>query len=101
MDRVRILRGYSREMARQIPDNLDFAYVDGDHSWAGIETDWTIVSEKITPGGVVCLHDSLVPPGEEWRQTDSCLYFEDVIRTDPRFSVVEVVHSLAVLRKNE
>jgi len=98
-NRVRILRGYSRDIARQIPENLDFVFVDGDHSWEGIENDWVIVSEKIGSGGVVCLHDSLVPLGEEWRQLDSCRYFEDVIRTDPRFSVIEVVHSLAVLRK--
>ena len=98
-NRVRILRGYSGEMAAQMPDQLDFAFVDGDHSWGGIKTDWTIVSEKLLPGGVVCLHDSLIPAGEEWRHADSCVYFEDVIQNDPRFSVIEVVHSLAVLRR--
>jgi predicted O-methyltransferase YrrM len=98
-DRIRILRGYSAQMAGQIPDQLDFAFVDGDHSWEGIKTDWAIVSEKILPGGVVCLHDSLTPMGEKWRQVDSCVYFEDVIQNDVRFSVIEVVHSLAVLRK--
>jgi predicted O-methyltransferase YrrM len=98
-DRVRILRGYSGEMAGHVPDRLDFAFVDGDHSWEGIKTDWTIVSEKMLSGGVVCLHDSLTPAGEGWRRPDSCVYFEDVIQHDPRFSVIEVVHSLAVLRK--
>lgn len=97
--RIRVLRGYSGEVAGQIPDKLDFAFVDGDHSWGGIKTDWTIISEKMLSGGVVCLHDSLTPAGEEWRHADSCVYFEDVIRNDPRFSVIEVVHSLAVLRK--
>jgi len=97
--RVRFLRGYSREMAEQMPNELDFAFVDGDHSWEGIKTDWTIVSERMLPGGVVCLHDSLVPIGEGWRHPDSCAYFEGVIRFDLRFSVIEVVHSLAVLRK--
>jgi predicted O-methyltransferase YrrM len=82
-----------------MPDHLDFAFVDGDHSWEGIKTDWTIVSEKIHPGGVVCMHDSFTPAGEEWRHLDSCVYFEKVIRSDARFSVIEVIHSLAVLRK--
>lgn len=99
LNRVRVLCGYSGEMSSQMPDQLDFAFVDGDHSWEGIKTDWTIVSEKMLPGGVVCLHDSLTPAGEEWRHADSCVYFEDVIQNDPRFSVIEVVHSLAVLRK--
>jgi predicted O-methyltransferase YrrM len=97
--RVRILRGYSREMMDRIPDKLDFAFVDGDHSWEGVKIDWTVVSQKMILGGVVCLHDSLVPVGEDWRYLDSCVYFEDVIRADSRFSVIDEVHSLAVLRK--
>jgi len=99
-NRVRILRGYSYEMADQMPNELDFAFVDGDHSWEGIQNDWTLISEKISPGGVICLHDSVTPSGEDWRHLDSCDYFEKVIQHDARFSVIEVVHSLAVLRKN-
>ena len=72
--RVRVLCGYSREMAGQMPDQLHFVFVDGDHSLEGIKT----VSEKILPGGAVCLHDSLTPAGEELRHADSCVYFEDV-----------------------
>lgn len=53
----------------------------------------------IVPEGVVCLHDSLTPAGEEWRRANSCVYFEDVIQNDPRFFVIEVVHSLVVLRR--
>jgi len=98
-NRIRILRGYSREMSSQMPDQLDFAFVDGDHSWEGIKTDWTIISEKMLPGGVVCLHDSFTPAGEDWRCLDSCVYFERVIQNDARFSLIEVVHSLVVLRK--
>lgn len=98
-NRIRILRGYSREVANQIPDQLDFAFIDGDHSWEGIKTDWTIVSEKLISGGVVCLHDSFVPLGEDWRNLDSCLYFEKVVQKDTRFCLVESVHSLAVLRR--
>jgi predicted O-methyltransferase YrrM len=98
-NRIRILRGYSLEMASQIPDQLDFAFVDGDHTWEGIKTDWTIISEKMLRGGVVCLHDSFTPAGEDWRHLDSCVYFEKVIQNDARFCLIEAVHSLAVLRK--
>jgi predicted O-methyltransferase YrrM len=99
MNRVRILRGYSREMESQMPVQLDFAFVDGDHSWEGIKTDWMIVSERMLPGAVVCLHDSFAPAGEDWRHLDSCVYFEKVIQNDDRFCLIEVVHSLAVLRR--
>jgi predicted O-methyltransferase YrrM len=98
-NRIRILRGHSREVASQVPDWLDFAFIDGDHSWEGIKTDWTIVSERMLPGGVVCLHDSFTPASEGWRYPDSCVYFEKVIQNDPRFCLIEAVHSLAVLRR--
>jgi len=100
-NRTRILRGYSGEMAAQTPDHLDFAFVDGDHSWEGIKTDWSLVSEKMRSGGVVCLHDSFAPAGEDWRRLDCSVYFEEVIQKDARFCFIERVHSLAVLRKLE
>jgi hypothetical protein len=81
-----------------MPDQLDFALVDGDHSWEGIRTDGMIVSKKILPGGGVCMHDSLTPIGEDWQHLDSCVYFEKVIQNDARFSLIEVVHSLVVLK---
>ncbi len=99
-NRVRFIRGYSGQVAAQMPaTDLDFAFIDGDHSRSGIETDWKIVSGRMRPGAVVCLHDSVVPPGEGWRRLDSCGHFEDVIRRDPRFETIEIVHSMAVLRR--
>ena len=100
-NRIRFLRGYSRDLAKTIPDGLDFAFVDGDHSWGGIDTDWRIVADKVISNGVICLHDALVPPGQEWRRLESCRYFESVIVPDPRFSVLETIHSLAVLQKDK
>jgi predicted O-methyltransferase YrrM len=97
--RIHIIRCYSHGATQQLPERLDFAFIDGDHSRSGIETDWRIVSERMRSQGVVCLHDSVVPPGEEWRRLDSCDYFESVIRCDPRFDTVEIVHSMAVVRR--
>jgi len=46
----------------------------------GMSTDCKIVSEKMLPGGVVCLHDSFNPAGKDWRPLDSCLYFKTCSR---------------------
>lgn len=98
-DRIRIIRRRSEEAVPEMPECLDFAFIDGDHSRASIATDWEIVSSKIRSGGIVCLHDSVVPPKQEWRRLDSCDYFEHVISRDPRFNLLETVHSMAVLRR--
>jgi predicted O-methyltransferase YrrM len=36
---------------------IDFAYIDGDHSYAGIESDTRHVWERLIPGGVIVFHD--------------------------------------------
>lgn len=86
-------------MADQIPYELDFAFIDGDHSWRGIEADWKIVPAHVAKGGVICLHDTVLPAQEPWRKLDSMDYFEQVISKDPAFEFVEAVHSLTVLRR--
>lgn len=49
-------------MAAQMPDELDFAFADGDHSWEGINIDWTLVSEKVhSEEWFACTIVSLLP----------------------------------------
>jgi predicted O-methyltransferase YrrM len=98
-DRIVILRGFSSEMAGRIPEGLDFIFVDGDHSRAGIEGDWKIVKAKLREGGIVCLHDTVIPTDEPWRTLDSVRFFEEVIANDRGFRLVKQVHSMSVLEK--
>jgi predicted O-methyltransferase YrrM len=98
-DRIKILRAFSAEIENQLPSNLDFAFIDGDHSWNGIETDWRIVSPRLACGAVICLHDSVTPAAAPWLQLDSIRFYHDVIAADERFEPLEIVQSMAVLRK--
>ena len=97
--RVQVLRGFSQEMAAEMPNEIDFAFIDGDHSWSGIETDWNLISPRVIRGGVVCLHDTAIPAEEPWRIFDSVRFYEENIATDPTFEAVETVYSLRVVRK--
>ena len=99
IDRCTIHRDLSTNAQGALPAELDFAFIDGDHSWAGVETDWRIVAPRIMRGSCVCLHDSLTPATEPWRKLDSQRFFSEVIALDPAFELVESVHSLVVLRK--
>ncbi len=99
LGRVQFIRHLSSEVGEELPCGLDFAFVDGDHSWSGISTDWKLVCDRLRSGGIVCLHDTVVPPAEPWRHPDSVRYFEEVVLRDPRFDVIEVVHSMSVLRR--
>jgi predicted O-methyltransferase YrrM len=99
LDRIVFLRGFSGEVRQQIPSDLDFCFVDGDHSWSGIDTDWNIVVEKLAPRGIACLHDVFVPPAMEWRRLDSSRYFQEVIAVNSDFELVDQVCTLAVMRR--
>lgn len=41
---------------------VDFAYVDGDHSYRGLRKDIFLVRELLRPGGYMVLHDTLAVP---------------------------------------
>lgn len=99
-NRIRIVRGYSRDVAEQLPGKVDFAFIDGDHSWSGIETDWNLIVERMVSSGIVCLHDTAIPPTEPWRKLESSRFYDEVIAKDPRFETIETVHSTRVVRKS-
>ena len=51
-DKIVILRGKTTEIIKNIPDNeLDFAYIDGDHTLKGITIDLIRLFDKIRVGG--------------------------------------------------
>jgi predicted O-methyltransferase YrrM len=74
--------------------DIDFVFIDGDHSWEGIAGDWDGFSVLICSGGIIALHDS--------RNRGGCgseRFTNEVILKDPRFHVVETEHSLTVLER--
>lgn len=37
---------------------IDFLFIDGDHSYTGVRTDWLNWAPHVAPGGVVAFHDT-------------------------------------------
>lgn len=96
---ARLVRARSADAARQWADPIDFLFIDGDHSWEGIDADWRGWSGLVSPGGVVALHDSRCVAGKP--DLDSVRYTEQVVLHDRRFEAIEVVESLTILRRRE
>lgn len=58
-DRCTIIKGYSTEAATLFtPASLDFVFLDGDHSEAGVRADIEAWRPKIRPGGMLTGHDA-------------------------------------------
>jgi predicted O-methyltransferase YrrM len=63
----------TREKVRSITQEVDLLFIDGDHSYAGVQNDFRMYSELVRPGGIVVLHDISYPNlegCEVWRFWD-------------------------------
>ena len=98
--KIEIVRAFSPEANKQIDGDFDFIFIDGDHSLEGIKQDWNDWSARVQPGGVIGLHDTLVPAhNPKVSSLGSHRYFMDQIQHDERYEIVEQVDSLSVLRR--
>jgi predicted O-methyltransferase YrrM len=53
-----ILRDYSHNVAKQWNRPIDFLFIDGDHSYAGVKSDFESFAPWLTPNALVAFHDS-------------------------------------------
>lgn len=40
-------------------DSIDFLFIDGDHTYQAVMTDWLLYSPLVKSGGIIAFHDSL------------------------------------------
>jgi methyltransferase family protein len=60
---------FSSAAANDWNGQIDFLFIDGDHSDAGVRQDWDDWHRHVVPGGIVAFHDAAVFPGG-WSQPD-------------------------------
>ncbi|SFV31363.1 class I SAM-dependent methyltransferase [Thermoflavifilum thermophilum] len=100
MNKVIWIEDLSSAVASMIPENLDFIFIDGDHTWNGIEADWLNYSKKVSIGGYIALHDTHCKQGEDVsHKLDTYKYYREVIAKDERFEEIDSIDSLSVLRR--
>lgn len=56
-DRLKLIRKPSVGATDDVPDNLDFIYIDGDHSYQGVFDDLCAWFKKVRVGGIIAGHD--------------------------------------------
>lgn len=57
LSNVTFIRKKSEDATEDIPDNLDFCYIDGDHSYKSVKTEIELYYPKIKVGGLIGGHD--------------------------------------------
>lgn len=74
-DRVQFVRGLSYEVVDQIPSNLRFLYIDGNHKYKYVKQELELYYDKIIPGGII-IGDDAVDVDESKRDKEGDVFIE-------------------------
>ena len=88
-----------KEFQETQKEPIDFLFIDGDHSFEGLRSDWEAWSSLVGLGGVIALHDSCSSKARNIDEAGSVKYTDSVIRNDSRFDFVEAVDTLSIFRR--
>ena len=95
---VKFLRGLSHQMASAAPNDIDFLFVDGDHSYEAVVRDWNDWFPKVRNGGILALHDCLIAPNSP-QPLGSTRFYEEVLLSLPGIRLLETEGCLAVFAR--
>jgi predicted O-methyltransferase YrrM len=97
--KVRFVRSDSAGAVASLPSQVDFFFVDGDHSYEGLAADWKVVKQLLKPGGIAAFHDVIPVNGSDVYSHGSVRFFDEVVAHDPEFRRVDGMRSLAVIQR--
>lgn len=102
-NQVKFVRATAKDAATEFGKSMgakfEFVFIDGDHSYDGLRTDWESWTPLIVRGGIVALHDSRSTATKNLDDAGSVIYTREIVRSDQRFELVEEIDTLTVLRR--
>jgi predicted O-methyltransferase YrrM len=97
--KVRLIKKKSSDAVCDINCGIDFCFIDGEHTLEALEKDWSDWSAKLVPQGFIGLHDTAFVSTGDYNNFELISYFEEIIKFDNRFELVERIGSLNILKK--
>lgn len=102
---VKFLECYSEQAFEQFrsieSEPIDFLFIDGDHTYEGVQIDWESWTPYLKRGGIVALHDSRAHPGRDIHTMGPARFTRDVVLKSAEFTVISEVDSLTVLTRRQ
>lgn len=96
-DRATMVQGYSREVAKTIPDeSLDFVFIDANHAFEFVVEDIAAWEPKVRKGGIVYGHDY-----DDYQSDRYKWKFMQVVEAVDGWVKAKKIHPLFVLRGNK
>lgn len=90
ISKVKIVKGYSWEVAKSWEKDIDMLFIDGDHRYEAVKKDFSSWEPHVIKGGRILVHDTNF---EGVRKA-----YEEILGS-PRFLLEEKVGTLAVIKK--
>jgi predicted O-methyltransferase YrrM len=94
---------FSFEAVRDWVDQIDFLFIDGDHSETGVQRDWDDWHQYVIPGGLVAFHDAAIFQGGWPQQNWGPVRLVDRLfrsRTLSGWRIVHEVDSLVFVQRS-
>ncbi|UMR36903.1 class I SAM-dependent methyltransferase [Paenibacillus polymyxa] len=64
---------------------IDLLFIDGDHSYGGVSSDFRMYQELVAPGGMIAFHDISMRPETWGRGYDVGVFWDEVKQSYPSF----------------
>jgi predicted O-methyltransferase YrrM len=78
---------------------VEVVFIDGDHSYEGLELDWLAWSDRVNSGGIIALHDSVSSHVRNIDDAGSVRFTREKVMSDLRFERAGLVDSLTLWRR--
>jgi predicted O-methyltransferase YrrM len=99
-DKIRLIEKYSYDAVNDVSEEIDFIFIDGDHSYKGLKLDWEMWLPKVKSGGIIALHDTNERGNSNYKnELGSIKFYDEVISKSEEVVRIDYVHSLNIYRR--
>lgn len=81
------------EKVRNYLGNIDFLFIDGDHTYEGVKRDFDLYAPLVAPGGIIALHDIAHSSAEHirvdmlWNEIKGNYKFEEFLHDTGQYGI--------------
>jgi predicted O-methyltransferase YrrM len=95
---IEFVKSFSHVVAPEFRHEVDFIFIDADHSYEAIKRDWQDWFPKVRQGGIIALHDCRVAQNSPDYLGSMKFYDSDIPEMAGLVEQVDAIDSLAVFK---
>lgn len=93
------IHDYSYNVVKTWDKEIDYIFIDGDHNYEAVKTDFNDWYPHVKTGGIIALHDSACNRGGPMYWPGPSQLADELIQDKIRLEYIETVHTMTVFKK--